>query len=585
MGRFVCSQKLGHEHSVARWSILCRLQERFASDRYLKLIAFVNSLPIIIRELLLQSRRPATIRARWIAVLVVLAIAVMMMVSGGYASQQQRAKFIFIFIGILSLGAAMLAGVFQTADALSEERREGTLGLLFLTDLRGYDVVFGKLISTSLLSFYTFLSIMPVLALPLMMGGLTVGEFWRVMLAIVVTMYFSLAVGMFVSALNHDARRAMVTTFLIMVFLGGLFPFLWTFSFVGLRGSGWRFFEYFSPPFAFQQAFDIFYSAGRGQRDFWRGIYAMFFCGTAGLAAACWLAGKVWQETGGRERRRANSGSAKKFHSRTAAVLTENPFLWLATREVRLTRLVFGLFALLLPLWGFLYYRLLDEGRFNGAFLAPLLLITFGMHIIFKCVLTVEVTRRFCEDRQSGALELLLATPLTVLEIIAGQKKAIWQLFRGGFVFLTLLNLAILYFVKTSSDFSRDSEGAGIFCLMLIGGIFVLWLDGFTLIRVGMWQALIKPRQARAFFATLLRALLPPWLSMVGIFFLALMGAIRGGGAETVAAFVTLWFVIGIVTDIVAMATLKNRLEDEFREIVSVGPPRSAGPNTNVAPS
>ena len=41
------------------------------------------------------------------------------------------------------------AGVFLTADCLSEEKREGTLGLLFLTDLRGHDVALGKLLATS----------------------------------------------------------------------------------------------------------------------------------------------------------------------------------------------------------------------------------------------------------------------------------------------------------------------------------------------------------------------------------------------------------------------------------------------------
>ena len=42
----------------------------------------------------------------------------------------------------------LLSGVWFTADCLSEEKREGTLGLLFLTDLKGYDVVFGKLVAT-----------------------------------------------------------------------------------------------------------------------------------------------------------------------------------------------------------------------------------------------------------------------------------------------------------------------------------------------------------------------------------------------------------------------------------------------------
>ena len=43
----------------------------------------------------------------------------------------------------------LLSGVWFTADCLSEEKREGTLGLLFLTDLKGYDVVLGKLVATS----------------------------------------------------------------------------------------------------------------------------------------------------------------------------------------------------------------------------------------------------------------------------------------------------------------------------------------------------------------------------------------------------------------------------------------------------
>jgi len=34
-----------------------------------------------------------------------------------------------------------------TADTLSGESREGTLGLLFLTDLRSWDVTLGKLAS------------------------------------------------------------------------------------------------------------------------------------------------------------------------------------------------------------------------------------------------------------------------------------------------------------------------------------------------------------------------------------------------------------------------------------------------------
>src|SRR5208282_939788 len=76
----------------------------------------------------------------------------------------------------------LFTGVRSTADCVSEEKREGTLGLLFLTDLKGYDVVGGKLVATSLNSFYGLTAIFPVLAIPLLMGGTTSAEFWRISL-------------------------------------------------------------------------------------------------------------------------------------------------------------------------------------------------------------------------------------------------------------------------------------------------------------------------------------------------------------------------------------------------------------------
>src|SRR5207247_5618088 len=79
----------------------------------------------------------------------------------------------------------LLRGVGLTADCLSEEKREGTLGLLFLTDVRGYDVVFGKLVATSLNALYGVLAIVPVLAVPLLMGGVAAGEFGRIALVAV----------------------------------------------------------------------------------------------------------------------------------------------------------------------------------------------------------------------------------------------------------------------------------------------------------------------------------------------------------------------------------------------------------------
>ena len=48
----------------------------------------------------------------------------------------------------------LFAGVFLTSDSLSEEKREGTLGLLFLSSLLGSDIVLGKFSALALNAFF-----------------------------------------------------------------------------------------------------------------------------------------------------------------------------------------------------------------------------------------------------------------------------------------------------------------------------------------------------------------------------------------------------------------------------------------------
>src|SRR6185369_11363920 len=94
-------------------------------------------------------------------------------------SQADRAKAIFGALTGTAVLYAFVAGMRDTADCLSWEKREGTLGLLFLTDLKGYDVVLGKLAAHSLNAFYSVVAVLPMLAIPLLMGGITLGEVGR----------------------------------------------------------------------------------------------------------------------------------------------------------------------------------------------------------------------------------------------------------------------------------------------------------------------------------------------------------------------------------------------------------------------
>lgn len=536
----------------------------------------MNFLPVITRELQVQARQPATHRMRWIGAAVVIGIWMLLMVVGDNASPPQRAKATFIAISIVCLGFVMLAGVFQTADCLSEERREGTLGLLFLTDLRGYDVVFGKLASTSLHSFYSFLAIVPVLALPLLMGGMTLGEFWRVTLVLVVTLYLSLSVGMFISSLCRDTRAAMVGTFFVMLVLAGLLPVFWWLAALNGGTSGLGFLMWANPPYAYQMAFDLTYVTPHGAREFWSCMVTMLSLGTAGLIGASLTLPRIWQETG-EHTRKAKSPARSLFTTRLGArrgnqeLRSAQPYLWLLARDRRPRKLAFWAFAILLPIWLCFYAAMWSRnGMGQGLGFGVAMFMAFGMHQVLKCLVAAEASRQLSEDRQSGALELLLVTPLPTADIVAAQASGLWRAFRWAFIALTLVNAAMLWFAATSEMFRHNSEGVGMFVLIMLGGIVMLFMDGFALLRVGMWMALTKKRHARAFLATVRRVLLPSWLAVLFFFFLGIAGAFRGG-QETVQGFIVIWFVIGGVVDFVVAGTAASNLNDHFREVVSLG--------------
>src|SRR5258708_26180314 len=172
-------------------------------------------------------------------------------VVSGRVKGSQLSHELLVAFGVLAIGYCLLAGIFLTADCLSEEKRAGTLGLLFLADLKSYDVVLGKLIATSTHSAYGLLAVFPVLGLPLLMGGVTVGEFWRVVLVLLVTLFMSLSLGMFVSAFSHEARQAMAGTFLGIFVLAGVLPALYWLPVQSPRAPNWIVILLPSPAFAY----------------------------------------------------------------------------------------------------------------------------------------------------------------------------------------------------------------------------------------------------------------------------------------------------------------------------------------------
>jgi ABC-type transport system involved in multi-copper enzyme maturation permease subunit len=182
-------------------------------------------LPMVQRELRVLARKPSTYRGRWIVGGAAFGLALLLiMVMGMAGSPQGWGEKLFVILTVYAATVCIMVGLFGTADILSEERREGTLGLLFLTDLKGYDVVLGKFSAVALNALYWLLAILPVLSLPLLIGGVTFGEFLRVSLALMNLLFFALAVGTWASSRSVQLIHSLAVTAVMLAIFSALTP-------------------------------------------------------------------------------------------------------------------------------------------------------------------------------------------------------------------------------------------------------------------------------------------------------------------------------------------------------------------------
>ena len=136
----------------------------------------IKALPILVRELQVASRRPSTHGWRMLCSLAGSTLVMVALMSVSLASlrgptQSGQGQEIFHSLSLAAFAFCALAGVFACPDALSRERREGTLRLLFLTDLHSSDVIMGKWMGHGINLFFGLLGMLPFFALTFQLGG------------------------------------------------------------------------------------------------------------------------------------------------------------------------------------------------------------------------------------------------------------------------------------------------------------------------------------------------------------------------------------------------------------------------------
>jgi len=518
-------------------------------------------LPVVERELRVASRRRATYVWRVIAVGVALTLGGWMMLTlPELTPTSEKGTQLFQALSWFAVIQALVSGTKATADCLSSEKRQGTLGLLFLTDLKGRDVIFGKLAATSLDTCYGILGLMPVLAIPMLMGGVTAGEFWRMVLIMPGLLLFGLSCGIFASSLSYVERKAMGAAFLIMAAsnLG-----IWLMRIAVDNASNFAPFLVLSPTRSCWSAFEANYTSA--PRDYWvsmgftLGLSSLLLFITSRTVTRVWSDRPRVARSGWREKWRARiRGSAGIRERYRTCLLNMNPVLWLSIRERHLCSYP----------WIFMGSTLavLSMGFFiehNTAWLESTVVTFYVVHFIFKYWLATFVCEGLSADRDQGALEVILSTPLRVSEIVRGQWLGVRRFFGWPFLALVIVEIVLVSWATMAKRYAPDNVTWVVFAGF---GAVLLFADCFAIGALGMWRGVRARTPHAAASSTLIVVLALPSLLLA---ILATVAGVLEVDHLSELFWTTSWLLLGLVTDLVVILWAHRKYEPNLRRAVS----------------
>ncbi len=515
--------------------------------------------PVVERELRVLARSRRVYWSRFAAAQIALALVAWLWFTFVGGSSTNAGRQIFSALSVITFGYCLIIGIFLTADSISEEKRDGTLGLLFLTDLGGVDVAFGKLVSNSLQAVYNLMAIFPIMTIPLLLGGLAGTEIFRMALTLLDTLIFSLTLGLLVSTWSQHDRKAQAGTFFLLLALSGGVPALLSFLKQEYHVNLPNVLFAISPGCALTYSFDSFFAVEPG--FYWISLGLVHVFSWLAFFLAAFLIRRVWQDrpSGGgggwvAAVRRWRQGSSRVRARHRHALLNANAYYWLSARDRLKPFYVLWFLAACGVLWLVLWFYNRRDMVEQEAFLATALVL----HTALKVWMASEAGRQFYDDRRNNALELTLSTPLPVGEILEGEFLALFRQF-GPAVGIVLIFDMLGIVVSARMRFGADAE----WLLTWVATIVIFLLDAATIAALGMWLGLTTKRFSRAIARNLFLVLVLPWI----IFFLliAWMAFSRFTSLNSLNFVIGIFFVISLLTDAVLFLKCSRHLTTRFR--------------------
>ncbi len=431
----------------------------------------------------------------------------------------------------------------------------------------------GKLCANSVRSFYSLLATVPVVSLAVVLGGVNASEVWRTVLALLNIFFFSQAAGLLVSTLSRDHRRATAGTVVVLVayFIGipALMEFLRYKHFPG--AAAWL--GLFNPTEAYSQAD----AAGTRSGSYWISLLTVHLNAWLFLAVASLVMPHCWQDKPARLTSRWKVrvrqwcyGPPEYRTELRRSLMGVNPFLWLVSRN-RLGQIaVWGVLGLLGCGWVLIWHSAHIDLRDSMPFFVMIILLNHGL---LKFWIASEACMHLSEQRRSGALEYLLScTPLSVEEILQGQWMALYRRFLPPVIAVLMADVALIA-ISFSREANNSQDSLGYFVACVIMAMVMLLADGVAIGWLGMWRAMVEKKRRTASGETIFRILVLPWLIWS---LLMTFGAMSSGiGSEVVPIF--LWFILGIVTDVIFGTMAQGNLMTRFRAQAAVLPDETLG--------
>jgi ABC-type transport system involved in multi-copper enzyme maturation permease subunit len=496
-------------------------------------IAAIDFMPVVRRELREGARRPFNY---WLRVIGAAAGVVLLYVLHQNGGGDLAADGLRLFTGLHEMLLVLICVMVpaMSADCIAREKREGTLGLLFVTPLKAMGVVVGKGLVQAFRAFTLWLAVLPVIIIPFLSGGVTPGD-----AASAVTIEFCLtllclAAGILASSVAKARSTAFIlaasfavafvclfggflglgflsqtsglpaqgqwqeirrtgqllitgqslgssviaglpvisTSSGIRTFLG---PRIVTFSSVPVFSTTVSIGPYGSfgypvapaPAVAFSPSGWSATLSNPATREGWRSLLLESLLATPllfwlVLRFAARQVARSWQDKPPSVRREGwvrtfcAPLAKRRFARKMRETLEWNPIAWLQQYSWKARVSKWGLcLGLVMIEWVFSA----DSAAMSASDLQDAQSV---MMLILAAAFTFVGVNSFLTEKKSGALELLLVTPVTPIQIIWGRVWGLWKQFLPAGLTLLLLSIYAYYLGDMSGMMSsKEPHGLG----------------------------------------------------------------------------------------------------------------------------